>query len=298
MTRERPAKVRAKAKPEAKAKAKKTDTGEALLAAVAKDLTDDRPRARYADHLGSGDPRAELIRLQLAGGKPLRINALYRRHREAWLGPLAGLVNADHCHFTRGFLYEITLSCTAKEANALAGDPIFATVERVSLDGMGELPTALLQHAVMKHVAHLEGLENDPLGELLAWRAVPYTSLDTMSVTDEADARSLLDARGRLKALRSLGVTAASYVPPSRLAWLWTSWIAKQVEEIRVIFGLEQFPAWLEALRGLAIPRVRITALHGAGPIVLERDGDGLAASTRASRACAPSSRITRAGSR
>lgn len=77
-----------------------------LLRAVLARPDDDAPRRAYADALGA-DPRAEFIRLQLAnkgraGSIAPRQRELLERHRRAWLGDLAGIV--EQAGFSRGFV--------------------------------------------------------------------------------------------------------------------------------------------------------------------------------------------------
>jgi uncharacterized protein (TIGR02996 family) len=90
-----------------------------LYAAILAEPNDPAPRRALAAHYdGRGDPRGELIRVQLelaekrAAG--LRDGALFRRqrvlvqaHGRAWAAPLADLI-ADH-KFHRGLIGEVTL---------------------------------------------------------------------------------------------------------------------------------------------------------------------------------------------
>jgi uncharacterized protein (TIGR02996 family) len=79
---------------------------DALSRAVLARPLDDAPRHAYADALGA-DPRAEFIRLQLrsqgrGGSIAPRERELLERHRGAWLGDLAGIV--ENAGFSRGFV--------------------------------------------------------------------------------------------------------------------------------------------------------------------------------------------------
>ncbi len=58
----------------------------ALLAAVLADPADDDPRLRYADWLDEQGrcERAELIRVQCAGGNRVRVQELLSRHQREW----------------------------------------------------------------------------------------------------------------------------------------------------------------------------------------------------------------------
>lgn len=61
------------------------------FASVDADPASDDARRRCADELG-GTPRAELIRLQLGGGRGAAkaATALLKKHANAWLEPLEG----------------------------------------------------------------------------------------------------------------------------------------------------------------------------------------------------------------
>ena len=92
---------------------------EDLLAAVRERPDDDAALEIYRDHLlEKGDPRGELIALQLApsldeAGKR-RLAALLRKHRKEWLGPLAGV--AARATFERGFVATIGYSARRSRA--------------------------------------------------------------------------------------------------------------------------------------------------------------------------------------
>ena len=74
-----------------------------LLAAIYASPADDTPRLIYADWLQErGDPRGELIALQLGGTKTKREAQLLVQHKKAWLGPLANVLHGD-VNFRRGF---------------------------------------------------------------------------------------------------------------------------------------------------------------------------------------------------
>jgi uncharacterized protein (TIGR02996 family) len=98
---------------------------------------DDEPRLRLAELLeDQDDPRGEFIRLQccletLSVHNPLRLEfetrerELLADNEDAWLGPLAGVV--DWALFRRGFVEEIAISAKAFLAQAdriLEGGPI------------------------------------------------------------------------------------------------------------------------------------------------------------------------------
>jgi uncharacterized protein (TIGR02996 family) len=79
-----------------------------LLDAVYRDPASDELRAVYADALTeAGDPRGELIALQLARrsarGPSAREVALLRSYARTWLGAIDPLVHHDHLVYRRGF---------------------------------------------------------------------------------------------------------------------------------------------------------------------------------------------------
>lgn len=90
-----------------------------LYAAVVADPDDEAPRRALAAYYdGRGDPRGELIRLQLEsaakaamgtrdGALIHRERALLRTHGRAWAAPLADLITDYKFH--RGFIGEVTL---------------------------------------------------------------------------------------------------------------------------------------------------------------------------------------------
>jgi uncharacterized protein (TIGR02996 family) len=115
--------------------------GVALLAAIHEDPENDATRLVYADWLeGQGDPRSELISLQVreARGEATqeqskRARELLRQHEDVWLGDLRPIfVNPL---FTRGFLSAASLSQSwAVKGDAwarLQGDPRLATLEEL-----------------------------------------------------------------------------------------------------------------------------------------------------------------------
>lgn len=90
---------------------------------------DDVPRAVLADLLQSrGDPRGELIALQLAGAGDARVEELVRDHGRMWLGPLHEI--AAGAEMQRGFLTRLELAAASAESWEKAIDhPFLGTVE-------------------------------------------------------------------------------------------------------------------------------------------------------------------------
>ena len=126
---------------------------DALFAAVWKEPANDAPRAVLADVLTEqGDPRGEFITLQLARAQGTstpagrkREKALLVAHQQAWVGPIAPLVEETHVVFERGFVVECRLRLVV-ERKVPARHAAWSTVKRFSVsDGA---PTSLVKHLV------------------------------------------------------------------------------------------------------------------------------------------------------
>ena len=84
--------------------------------------------------LERGDPRGEFISLQLANASPRKQKTLLNKHLEAWLGPLADVVDLRDQKplFTDGFVSEVTVRDVKRNQFLLAADAKeWATVTRV-----------------------------------------------------------------------------------------------------------------------------------------------------------------------
>src|SRR5512138_844127 len=105
-----------------------------LLAQIAERPRDEQARRVYADRLlDRGDPRGELIALQLAHADPDRVAALLREHAQAWVAPLGPYVDARACTFDGGFLSEVALRDAGASFAAVLGHPVWATVRALHL---------------------------------------------------------------------------------------------------------------------------------------------------------------------
>jgi len=111
---------------------------EALLQAIHENPDDDAPRLVYADALlERGDPRGELINLQLTTGDEdrearRRASELLQAHGKHWLGSLAPVVRAGYV-FARGFLSECRVDNRHLDrVRKVAGHPAWATVRSIS----------------------------------------------------------------------------------------------------------------------------------------------------------------------
>ena len=114
---------------------------------------DDNVRLVLADALQlAGDPRGELIMLQLNPGRDpkRRVMKLLQRHGLSWLGALRGHVLP--VAYERGFL----ASCVVVDGEACAGADEWSTVREVELPRDGGV--GFLAHPVMRSLRRLAGV--------------------------------------------------------------------------------------------------------------------------------------------
>jgi uncharacterized protein (TIGR02996 family) len=140
-------------------------TDEAFLRAILDDPDDDAPRLVYADWLEErDDPRGEFIRLQCrlaaadsdAPGRAEaegRVRALLARHRQRWLGPIAGMV--AEAEFRRGFVEAVALP--AADFLLARAEDLFrlAPVRAVRLYGPGQVMRQLAATPALARVSEL-----------------------------------------------------------------------------------------------------------------------------------------------
>lgn len=121
-----------------------------LYARVAAAPAELGPRLVLADALQlAGDPRGELIALQLAIAEGtadakarFRAAALVKRHLAEWTAALPGVVHAE---LDRGFLSVVHTAARGDELERSLDRPEWATVERLELVAHGYDPTALIR---------------------------------------------------------------------------------------------------------------------------------------------------------
>ena len=197
--------------------AAKRRTIEELLAEVHADPDDDGPRLVYADALlERGDPRGELVALQLARARGELSDEARAREAElladparvaAWAQPLS---SGGGCTFERGFPSEISLYRTAK---AILGEPAWATITTVrAISRVSQ--TVAAQICELPHLRSVATL-SVPFFERLCERPRPWIHVGI----DGAEAPAAA-AFAALPALRSLALSAGDVPPDDLLASL------------------------------------------------------------------------------
>lgn len=162
---------------------------EALFAEVYADPVADSPRLVLADLLlQRGDPRGELIALQLArgDGEPTKRElSLLGKHGRAWLGRLAPVVSWRRRHsrtaFRRGFLAVADIMLTAdKKLEPLLGEPEWTTVEQLT----GGWDTDLLLAAPLRGLRSINARLDEATIAALARRREPLGNVVEVQLRD------------------------------------------------------------------------------------------------------------------
>ena len=267
----------------------------ALEHAVYSNLDDDGPRAVLADALiEAGDPRGELIQLQLLGTRTApqraREQALLTRHAKTWLGPLLRVL--ETYRFERGFLAVVAIrQRKPKAVAALVGHPLWRTVREVS----GSALIALHPSLRALRVLDLASVDPAEAGARDAWRSVlcdaprPIEKLVYAGPTRDPErglAREELEglrACAALPALRSL-VVVCPHATGALAESLATAPVCARLEMLQLDIarscppaeGLIPFRALIAAA---PVPRLAITLGVGAHAtrLELERGAGGYA---------------------
>lgn len=257
------------------------DTEAALLAAVHATPGDLDVRSIYADHLQErGDPRGELIRLQLAHppGTPeppeltWRLQQLFQKYRDAWLGPMLAYV--EHEVYRHGFVEEVKFKKVGAYDSAYVvppPDPFWSTLRTVwgGVPASDALPLPILEHALeidhrgMRVLARLA--QPPPLREI-EWRGMDAAH-DGEAVADFA---TIVKRTPSLRAFTIRGDGAEA------LAWAWRG---SSIRKILVEAPSRRLADWLDATKGLDEVVVRHdrwrTTLDATGAFVARQDRTG-----------------------
>jgi uncharacterized protein (TIGR02996 family) len=260
-----------------------------LLEAVYDDPDADEPRAVLADALlADGDPRGELIQLQLARRGTGRIKALLRASAARWLDGLDGLV--EHTVFRRGFVAELAVDggCARLEPGRRA----WRTVESLRLCQLCDTidhvrAVEALEHPNLAQVRRVDGLPGVALAAFTRPHAFDHLGvtmpLATIGPGAQLRAREL-SIIGSIDQL-DMGRRYAPDPIATVLAWFAGSPLRASVESLVIDRFESDLPSawrWFQgsSLRSLTLrPLTRLATVPEAAPmaweLVLARDPAG-----------------------
>ncbi|MFT3700208.1 MAG: TIGR02996 domain-containing protein [Kofleriaceae bacterium] len=142
-----------------------------LLAAVYDDPSSDHARLVYADALqDAGDPRGELITLQLTNPGTQRERSLLKKHGRAWTGSLANDLRASGLVYRRGFpaAGRLALMLETPRSHADRGWSTFEEIDLVSMHGPA-LARWLATLPALRRVSRFNAHDLLHLPETLPW---------------------------------------------------------------------------------------------------------------------------------
>jgi uncharacterized protein (TIGR02996 family) len=240
-----------------------------LVAAVLAAVDDDAPRAVYADWLQqNGDPRGELVALQLAPETPdgaRRVQELLAERGARWLAAYGDGILKATARFERGFV-------AACEPLEWGDSALWATVRECSVpptrDDQRADSLRVVTAATDQHVCALAKLTK-PLGiESLTWKGLEWE--DGVWSHDELnDAVTAIEAFRQIRVLpelRRLELLGAfgwfdrfgsRAVAPDDLAWVWSAGWTARLAELALPAALSSAARWLAA-----VAATRITTLE------------------------------------
>jgi uncharacterized protein (TIGR02996 family) len=251
----------------------------ALWREVVADPRDDGARLVLADVLQSlGDPRGELLTLQLLGGAADRVDALVHVHQERWIGRHREVALA--AQVARGMLAKLELS-DARNPTGEA-DPQLATVEEL-LPGTADANRYKAYVLAMRGLRRIEVWDEDTLAALaetqspIAHVGCAYETLGVGDGLAEIGAR-FLRACERHATLRSLALHtgAVDAILKSRLL--------PRLTEVTLAGRLrDALPIWHQLPRTLTVTITTTTKLRSLvephfGDLVLTHAGAGVTA--------------------
>jgi len=250
------------------------------LAAVRDNPASDAPRKRYAAVLeAQGDPRGELIALQL--GRVERGETISERERtlveqvgDRMLGALA--VYLDSFELQRGFLAKARLAAGTHIPDELCSDPVWRTVEEVATidprvlvsPALSAARTARLDGKALARIVHHD--------ELLSFeRLLPFSGERGIALQfgNRRDVEELLagTALQRVRALaldgRSLGIAATD---------LLASTFGRRLAHLDVWIEPAALDTWRAAFDACELPLLTLRfALDQIEPVLALERGDG-----------------------
>jgi len=244
---------------------------DALLAAVLADLDDDAARAVWADALQqAGDPRGELIALQLAGTANAKAakaaDKLITKHWRTWLGPIAPAVVRDSLEFDRGLLVACTTDVRRKGvSDAVFSHPNWGTVRRIAFRAYGHLTPAMSRLEEARGVPEdgLEALATTTFAHLrvLEIRGDPGFHDRTGGGPRSKSMKALATTKG-LPSLRSLGFDGSYFLrgTPEHCRWIFETPFAGQLETFAIKVDWPEWESdvvssWLAVMRPAAALR-------------------------------------------
>lgn len=262
----------------------------ALLQAIYDDPTDLGCRMVYGDALQQrGDPRGELIMLQLSGrpDAAARIAKLIAKHRRVLLGSIAKTVIASTAEFEAGFLAACETDVRRKaEAGIVFGRPEWGTVRRLRFHAYAALTPVMraLEEAHGVTEAALEALTTIELPRLRVLGIASRGGDGLCNGVPTSDGlRSLMVTTG-LPALREIHLFLQEYEVrgngtvlrgPADYRWLLESALGARLEAVHVQHHARLrhvLPAWFKLVGSGRLRRFGIE-LHDARVVVQETAG-------------------------
>jgi uncharacterized protein (TIGR02996 family) len=218
--------------PAAASEASPTGSADALFEAVLAAPDDDQARAVWADALQeAGDPRGELIALQLAGAANEKAaksaQKLIAKHWRTWVGALAPAIVATSVEFERGLLDACTTDVRRKSvATAIFDHPHWASIRRITFSGWGQLAPGMQR---------LEEAHRVPESGLAALAKTAFPALRTLSIKadpgDQPD-DGMLEGAAASRGMKAFAATKGLPALRSlRLSNMMREWTKRQFRE-------------------------------------------------------------------
>lgn len=263
----------------------------------------DGPRWALAQRLEQeGDPRGELIRLQLEQARAGKATAASRARQrqllaqhEEWLGPLAGVVVKRSVRWERGFpatgslihppgkegwdrLVKVRALATLTELDLEKGNVVLRTEDMARL----------LWEAPLRSLRVMKGIYRQFLPDLLRsaspWslktlHCVPSHSRGDLAVWERtvADLGEAFSTGTGLPRLVDLSLTDPWFgQEPARWTWLWETDAGRRLTTLRMCEQVEGFVPWHGRLSQLPAPcRLEALELFTGSSLVLVRTDSG-----------------------